>query len=149
MEILPHFWINFFTGNNKLANEKKITNIIYLSKTEHFMKNIEIEQIRIPIDYNDKDSLEEKNNIIYQHLFDVTDYINDKINNNGKVLLLGKESCQDLDIFIIAYLIRYGKLNVNTSISFLKSKRENIFIPKCYFYYCLNKFYEEINKNKF
>jgi len=146
MEILPHFWINYFSNNYKLATEKKITNVINLSKTENFIKNITIEQIRIPIDYNDDHSLEEKNNIIYQHLFDVTDYIHDKLNNNGKVLLLGKEDNQDIDVFIIAYLIRYGKLNVNTSISFLKSKRKDIFIPKCYFYHSLNKFYDEINK---
>ena len=146
MEILPYFWINNFSNNYKLVTEKKITNVINLSKTENFIKNMDIEQIRIPIDYSDDHSLEEKNNIIYQHLFDVTDYIHDKLNNNGKILLLGKEDNQDIDVFIIAYLIRYGKLNVNTSISYLKTKRKDIFIPKCYFYHSLNKFYDEINK---
>ena len=147
MEILPNFWINFFLGNYTLIKEKNITNIIHLSKNENFIKNIDTEQIRIPIDYDDNSSLDQKNNIIYQHLFDVTDYIHDKINNNGRVLLLGSEDRQDIDVFITAYLIRYGKLNINTSISFLKSKKENIFIPKCFFFHSLNKFYHEINKN--
>jgi glucose-1-phosphate cytidylyltransferase len=41
---------------------------------------------------------------------------------------------------------RFGHLNIRDSIIFLKSKKNNIFEPKCLFYPALNKFYYEFNK---
>ena len=80
-------------------------------------------------------------------MFDVTDYIHEKIINNEKVMLLGQFGKQDIDVFVVAYLIRFGKINIQTSISFLKSKKKDIFDPKCLFFFALNKFYNELNKN--
>jgi len=145
MEVLPHFWIGYYKNklNLSIIKEKKIKNIIHISKNESFLKkNINVEEIRIPIDYNDNNSYEEQNNIMYEQLFDITEYIHNKIMGNENILLLGYEFKQDLDTIIIAYYIRYGKLNIRDSIIFLKSKKENIFEPKCLFYFALNKFYE-------
>jgi len=145
MEVLPHFWISYYKNklNLSIIKEKKIKNIIHISKNESFLKkNINVEEIRIPIDYNDNNSYEEQNNIMYEQLFDITEYIHNKITGNQNILLLGYEFKQDLDTIIIAYYIRYGKLNIRDSIIFLKSKKENIFEPKCLFYFALNKFYE-------
>ena len=77
----------------------------------------------------------------------MTDYIHEKIINNEKVMLLGNYNKQDLDVFIVAYLIRLGKFNIQNSILFLKSKKKDIFNPKCLFFFALNKFYNELNKN--
>ena len=147
MEILPHFWIAYYNNKNiKLIKEKNIKNIIHLSKTEDYKKNMNLEEIRIPIDYNDDDSYEFINNSLYQHLFDITEYIHEKILNNENILLMGYENKQDIDTIIVAYYIRYGKLNIHDSILNLKSKKNDIFNPKCLFYFALNKFYNEINK---
>jgi len=146
MEILPHFWVSYYNDNYSIIKEKKIKNVIHLSKNEKFIKKIYLDEIRIPIDYNEDESMEKQNNIIYQYLFDVTDYIHEKIINNQKVMLLGQYNKQDLDVFIVAYLIRFGKLNIQNSILFLKSKKD-IFDPKCLFFFALNKFYNELNKN--
>ena len=146
MEILPHFWIGYYNENFFFIKEKKIKNIIHLSKTEKFIKINNTEEIKIPLDYTDNNSYEEQNNVIYQQLFDVTDYIHDKIINNQKVLLLGYEYKQDIDTIIVAYLIRYAKLNIRDSILFLRTKKENIFSPKCLFYISLNRFYNQLNK---
>lgn len=124
MEILPHFWVSYYNENYIIIKEKKIKNIIHLSKNEKFIKKLDLDEIRIPIDYDEDESLETQNNIIYQHLFDVTDYIHEKIINNEKVMLLGQYNKQDLDVFIVAYLIRFGKLNIQNSILFLKSKKK-------------------------
>jgi hypothetical protein len=146
MEILPHFWIGYYNDDLYFIKEKKIKNIIHLSKKEKFIKILNTEEIVIPIDYNDNDTYEEQNNTMYEHLFDITNYIHDKIINNQKVLLLGYEYKQDIDTIIISYLIRYGKLNIHNSILFLRTKKENIFSPKCLFYLSLNKFYNQLNK---
>ena len=147
MEVLPHFWITYYKENYNIIKEKKIKNIIHLSKYEPFIKKMDLDEIRIPIDYDDEESMEKQNIIIYQHLFDVTDYIHEKIINNEKVMLLGQFGKQDIDVFVVAYLIRFGKINIQTSISFLKSKKKDIFNPKCLFFFALNKFYNELNKN--
>jgi len=147
MEILPHFWIGYYHNKNiKLIKEKNIKNIIHLSKNEDYKKNMNLEEIRINIDYNDDDCYEYINNSLYQHLFDITEYIHEKILNNENILLMGYEDKQDIDSIIVAYFIRYGKLNIHDSIIYLKSKKNNIFYPKCIFYSSLNKFYNEINK---
>ena len=147
MEILPHFWIGYYHNKNiKLIKEKNIKNIIHLSKNEDYKKNMNLEEIRIPIDYSDDDCYEFINNSLYQHLFDITEYIHEKILNNENILLMGYESKQDIDSIIIAYFIRYGKLNIHDSIVYLRTKKNNIFYPKCIFYFSLNKFYNEINK---
>jgi hypothetical protein len=146
MEILPHLWISYYGQNLYFVKEKKIKNIIHLSKKENYLKKIDIEQITINIDYNEKSSYEEMNIVMYQYLFDITEYIHEKLLKNESVLLLSDEFKQDIDTILIAYYIRYGKLTIHDSIIFLRSKKENIFQPKCLFYSSLNKFYYELNK---
>ena len=145
MEVLPHFWINYYNENYIIIKEKKIKNIIHLSKYEPYIKKLNLDEIRIPLDYEEDDTMEKQNITIYQYLYDVTDYIHNKIVNNEKVMLLGKNGKQDIDIFVIAYLIRFAKINIPRAIFFFKSKKKNIFEPKCLFYFALNKFYYEFN----
>ena len=121
MEIIPHFWIGYFKENYNIIKEKKIKNIIHLSKYEPFIKKMDLDEIRIPIDYDDIESTEQQNIVVYQQLFDVTDYIHEKIINNQKIMLLGYSGKQDIDVIVTAYLIRYGKLNLQTAISFYKN----------------------------
>lgn len=144
MEILPHFWIGYFKENYQIVKDKHIKYIIHLSKDEPYIKKKDVEEIRIPIDYNDNYTLEETNNILYQQLFDITDYIHEKIMNNENILLLGYETKQEIDAIIIAYFMRFGKINIQDSIIFLKSKKKDIFNPKCLYYHALNKFYNII-----
>ena len=146
MEILPHLWINYYSKNNNFIKEKKISHIIHLSKYESFIKKNYIEEIRIPIDYNEKDSLEEINNIMYQQLFDITDYIHQRILDNNNILIIGYDNRQDIETILSAYFIKYGKLNVNQAILFLKTKKINIFEQKVIFFHALNRFYYELNK---
>ena len=145
MEILPHFWISYYRKKLLVIKEKKIKTIIHLSKFEKFINKNNIEEICIPLDYTEYQSLEEKNNIIYDYLYDITDYIHKKITKNENILLLGYNNKQDIETIIVAYFIKFGKLNIHDSIVFLKSKKENIFQPKCLFYYALNRFYNKIN----
>lgn len=143
MEILPHFWISDNVKNKNFILKKKIKVIIILSKNKNFIKNFNEEQIRIPLEkFCDKDT---RNNIIYQHLFDVTSYINDKINNNNKVLLVGNEYDSDIiNFFILAYISRYGKLRPNYSYLFLLSKKNNVNSDFKNYYHILNKFYNQL-----
>jgi hypothetical protein len=147
MEILPHFWITYNKENLHIIKEKKIKNIIHLSKKESFIGLDKLNEIKICIDYNYEQTYEEINTIMYQYLFDITEYIHDKIINNESILLIGLFDKQDVDVIIVAYYIRYGNMTIQDSIRFLKTKKDDIFNPKCLFYSSLNKFYYELNKN--
>ena len=83
---------------------------------------------------------------MFQQLSDITEYIHDKITNNEKLLLIGYHHKQDLDSIIVAYLLKYAKLSIHDAILFLKSKKADIFSPKCLFYFALNKFYNNLEK---
>ena len=146
MEILPHFWITYYCENFSFIKRKKIKNIIHLSKSHPFLKRDDTEEIRIPIDYKEEDSYEEQNLVMYQYLYDITDYIHEKIINNENILLIGDLFKQDIETIIVAYFIRFGKLNIHDSILFLRTKKSNIFEPKCLFFFALNKFYLEFQK---
>lgn len=143
MEILPYLFISYYDDINliNLIKNNKIKNIIHLSSKHDFFNKKKCEEIRVDIEYNEYDDLEIKNNIMYRCLFNITDYIHEKIINTEKVLLVGNSNKQDLDTIIVAYLIRFGKLTIYDSIQFFKTKKEYIFDPKCIFFGALSKFY--------
>jgi len=143
MEILPHFWISDKIKNSHFLKTKNIKAIIFLSKTLKYYKNIDVEQIRIPLELSDNNKND--NVIIYQHLYDVTNYIFEKIYNNKNLLIIGNEKDESmLYLIIICYYIRYGKLDIKNSLLFLETK-----LKMKYFNYnnALFKFYNQINKN--
>jgi len=147
MEILPHFWISDINKNLNFLKNKKINLIIFLSKNNKFIKYYNDEQIRIPID--NLDNYDDKNTIVYQHLFDVVDCIHENINNNKNILLIGHENDEQiLDTFILSYFIKYGKTNIEFAIYFLKSKKKNCLKPIFYYEDCLLKYYKEIKNLK-
>ena len=148
MEILPHFWISNNLKNINFINRKNIKVIIILSKFKKFLKNFNEEQIRIPLE--NFINIDSRNNIVYQHLFDVSSFINQKINENKKILLVGNEYDPNIiNIFILSYVIRYGKLKPEYAYFFLKSKLNNIDEPLNISYPILYKFYNYLNNNKY
>lgn len=143
MELLPHLWISQNSKSKEYIESKKIKSIVLLSKTTKFIKNSMIEQIRVPLEITDNNKND--NIIIYEHLYDVTYFIFDKIVNNKNVLIIGHEDDSSiLSIFMLAYFIRYGKLDIKHSLEFLNSKM----IMYCFNYNdALFKFYNDIKKH--
>jgi len=146
MEILPNLWIGYYDDIDiiQVIKNNKIKSIVHLSNKHDFFKKKDCDEIRADIDYTQEDSLEIKNNIVYRCLFHVTDYIHENIINTDKVLLIGESNRQDLDVMVIAYLVRFGKLTIYDSIQFFKTKKDTLFEPKCNFFGSLNKFYNHL-----
>ena len=142
MEIIPHFWVHQTPKNKSFISSKKIKSVIFLSKKTIFYKNLDIEQIRIPLEKTDNNKND--NIIIYQHLYDVSYFIFEKIINNKNILVIGNENDSSIMyIFILAYYIRYGKLDIKNSLNFLNSK---IIIDSFNYHDALFKFYKEVRK---
>ena len=142
MEILPHFWVSETNKHINFIKAKNIKSIIFLSKYSNFYKHIDIEQIRIPFEATNDNKND--NIIAYQHLYDTTNFIFEKIYNNKNILIIGNEKdCSYLYLIILCYYIRYGKLDIKNSLLFLETK-----IKMKYFHYhdALFKFYSVNNK---
>ena len=143
MEILPHFWISEKPKNIDFLKIKNIKSVIFLSKYVKYYKNLDVEQIRITIEISNNNKLDNINN--FEYLYDVTQFIFEKIYNNKNILLIGNEKDSSiLYLFILCYYIRYGKLDIKNSLLFLETK-----IKMKYFNFneALFKFYNQINKN--
>jgi hypothetical protein len=147
MEIIPHLWIADFENydDKRFLKDKKITTIINLSKYKNFSNTnakMSIDEIRIPIEYDEEtDSSEKINMILYEYLFDITEYIHERVINMKNILLVGYSSKEDINTIICAYFIRYAKIDVKEAIKYVKSKIENSYLNKILFYPALNKFY--------
>ena len=90
---------------------------------------------------NMKNDNENDNVQIYQHLYDTTHFIYEKMITNKNIFLIGnEEDFSILYLFIVAYLIRYGKLSMQHSLQFLNSK---IFIQSFRYHNALFQFYNE------
>ena len=149
MEIIPHFWVADFENYDNISflKEKKIKCIINISKYKNFSTSNakqSIDEIRIPIDYEENDNQNLINSMLYDHLFDITEYIHDKVINSKNILLVGYSTKEDIDAIITAYFIRYAKVDVKEALKYVKSKRENAFLYNILFYPALNKFYEAV-----
>ena len=84
MEVLPHLWISDKPKQLQFLKMKNIKSIIYLSKYAKLIKNINTEQIQIGIHITDNNKSDNIN--AFQHLYDVTNFIFEKIYNNIKLL---------------------------------------------------------------
>jgi len=143
MEVLPHLWISDKPKQLQFLKMKNIKSIVYLSKYAKLIKNIDTEQIQIGIHITDNNKSDNIN--AFQHLYDVTNFIFEKIYNNKNILIIGNEKDESvLYLFILSYYIRYGKLDIKNSLLFLETK---IKMKYFHFHDALFKFYNQINKN--
>lgn len=83
MEVLPHFWVSQTPKSIDFISSKKIKSILFLSKYKEFYKNTSIEQLRIPLQVTDDN--ENDNVQIYQHLYDTTHFIYEKMITNKNI----------------------------------------------------------------
>ena len=107
IEILPNLWI----GNNELLKYKDKLNIDYIincSKDLHFLGKYN--QYKMDM----KNNLEKYEIIkMYEYLNETSEFINKKLLANNSVLVLCETSNQKSASIIAAYIMKYGKINLN------------------------------------
>lgn len=147
-EILSGLWIcNKDDINKKFLNDKNITLIINCSKEINVNNNYNIEEIKIPlVHYNENNSIDKLNFIFYDYIFDTIEFIhNNKLNKN--ILIYSSYNNQRAISVLIAYIINYSQIVPLEVILFIKSKCNNILIPKPVYLSSFEKIYEK-TKNK-
>ena len=123
IEILPNLWI----GNNELLKYKDKLNIDYIincSKDLHFLGKYSQYKMEM------KNNLEKYEIIkMYEYLNETSEFIYKKLLENKSVLVLCETSNQKSASIIAAYIIKYGKINLNNTIHSIRTKHNTAFYP--------------------
>ncbi len=151
MEVYPHLYTSTYDvyKEQNIIKNKKIKIIIHVSKTKKFVAKDDIEEIRLPIQFNDDDfDFEHINLELYNYIHDIIEYIYTKLKENKNILLLGFGHKQEVDVLVAAFYMKYGKVTPQLAIYYLKTKKNNIFLPECYYEKCLEHYYQHLlNEN--
>lgn len=150
-EVYPHLFTSTYENYKDLniIKNKKIKLIIHVSKNKKFVGTDKIEEIRLPIEFDeDNFDFEHINLELYNYIPDMIEYIYKNLKNNRNVLLLGYSHKQEVDILVCGFYMRYGNVTPQLSIYYLKSKKQNIFLPECYYESCLEHYYRYIGRGK-
>jgi len=142
-EIIPGLWL----GNKNICVHKQffkdnnIEIVINCSKDIPFIE-LDVEKVRLKIN----DDLE-KDEIInmYQNLDYITDYINKNLLLCKNILVHCYAGKQRSATVIVAYLMRYGKMNLYKTMELIKSKKKDVFTPTCNFIEALKLYNKDIN----
>ncbi len=149
MEVYPHLYTSTYDVYKELniIKNKKIKIIIHVSKSKKFVAKDVIEEIRLPIEFNDDDfDFEHINLELYNYIHDIIEFIYTKLKENKNVLLLGFKHKQEVDVLVAAFYIKYGKVTPQLAIYYLRTKKTNIFLPECYYDKCLDYYYQHVSK---
>ena len=129
---------NIFIGNCLSLKEdvfmKNIDVIINCTKNIPFPKNFDGPKIRVPID----DNIILKNFDILKH----TQHLNEiekNISKNKNILIHCHSGSQRSATYLLIYLVKIKKIDVNTAINIIKEKRPICFFPINNFSHILKK----------
>ena len=146
IEIIPDLWLsdnksiyenidNYSNLNFTQLNCSKDLSFLYKSKQ-----------------YNDKTTRLnlEKYELIkfYKYLHSSVKFIYENIKQGNCVLVHCVDGIQYSPTIVAAYLIKYGKISLDSSINIIKSKSNIAFQNKLDFIYPLKKFEDDLNFNK-
>jgi hypothetical protein len=146
MEVYPNFYIANYENyvEENVIKSKKIKVVIHVGKRKKFIGKEKLEEIRVPIEFNEDDyDLLQINLDLYNYMHDTIEYIHEHLKNNRPVLLLGYGYKQEVDVMVCSFYMRYGKVPPKLAMYYLKTKKKNVFLPECLYEYCLEKYYEE------
>jgi len=143
-QILSNLWLgDIRIAKNKLFfNENNINIVINCSKDIPFYSNY-TENIRISVD----DSLEDKDiNLLYEYIPKAVEYINNNIIESKNILVHCYAGKQRSASIVVAYLMKYGNMNLKDSILAICSKREIAFTPGINFKKTLIKYEKSLKE---
>lgn len=145
-EIITGLWIgNTNDYNSNFIQNKNITSVITNLKQKN-IKNIEFIYLPLNINYNklNNEYINNLNGLFIDYIYDIIEYIHNKIINFKNVLICCKTCEQISPAIITIYLIKFGKIEPNKCIKYIKSKCGRAFPDEKSFFE--NAFYKLYNK---
>lgn len=136
-EVIPNLWLGNVQDSLDSVFISNIDIVINCTKDLKFLDESK-KCIRIPIEDNLED-IEIQN--LYSYLSKITEYIHNNLRQGRRVFVHCFAGKQRSASVVIAYIMRYYKLDLNKAIELVKSKRMIIFTPQCNFERALIEFY--------
>ena len=128
-EILPRLWLGSDkTLNNDFLKTHNIKFIINCSK-DIPDNSLNIETIRVNVDDKPNISHAIDNKIMLESLPSLVHYIHKFINNNKNVLVHCKAGKQRSACVVCAYIIKYGEVDIDKAVYYIRTKRPIAFTP--------------------
>ena len=142
-EIIPNLWVGSLLSlsNTDFKSTIKINTIINTEKDLHYLgKHKEYNE---PLQKNFKVF---EINKLDEYLDECTNFININLNNNNTIFVVCNNGIQKSPTIILSYLIRYGKLSIESGLKCIRTKNTDVFFPTIEFIFSLKRFYEKYNK---
>lgn len=137
-EILP----DFFIGTNYTLSDPRFNKLCKANIIINAEKDIN-EFTNIHQKYNNIEIVEKLKQYeidkFVEYINKITIVINNALNNEKIVLIYCKNGVQISPTIAVAYLIKYGKFNIEEAINIMYSKVSNIFIPNIKYLEILKK----------
>ena len=141
-QILPGLWIGDIHSatNIQFLKSRGITYIlncsqntkIPITKTIHYPKEVSYRICRN----------------LHHDIDWIIDSIEKKLINNNNILIFCESNLHNSPTVALIYMLKYGKLDLNTAFMFIKSKNNTIFKPECKHLDFIRFFYKKINRGK-
>lgn len=131
-EIIPNLWISNLQVANDLINisSKNIQVIINCSR-DYSTCNVKY-NYRVPVSAA-AGEYSKQCEILYNYIPETVDYIYNKIMNRMKVLVCCPTGKQQSATLVVAYIMKYGQVNIPVATKFITSKCKGVFQPEMIF----------------
>ena len=144
--IIPGLWLgdsqdalSFF-----LLKEKQIDIIINCTPDDPFIAgDTEIIKKRIPIN-DDTKHYYQINEKLYTYLDAITSFIFSQLNLGKKIFIYCHSGRQTAPAIVSAYFMRYGKVDKQQAINYVRMKRPKAFRPAINFNHALEKYEKQL-----
>lgn len=146
-EIIPDLWI----GDYKSVSNQNFIKRVGIKFIVNCSKDIEenkfgIENIRINVDDKPSVSHDIDNNIIFNALDSTVEYIHKCLLTNKPVLVHCRAGKQRSATIVGAYLMKYGEVDIDKAVYYIRTKRPIAFEPMVNFLPALKKYVSIISK---
>ena len=140
-EIIPNLWIG---DHNSCCNKDFIenNNIRFIINCSNDIEEnkFNIENIRINVDDKPSVSHNVDNEIMFNSLDSTVEYIHKCLFTNKNVLVHCKAGKQRSATIVAAYLIKYGEIDIDKAVYYIRTERPVAFEPMINFLPALKKY---------
>ena len=137
VEIIPDLWL----GNDQSALNTQDDNFLYINCSNDLSFLGRAQQYNIEI----KNNLEKYEILkMYQYLNETVEFIYKNLINLKPVLVHCETGTQKSATVVAAYLIKYGKINIEQAVKLIKTKKIDCFTPDIDYFFSLEKYYKNL-----
>jgi hypothetical protein len=147
IEVLPYLHYLYYEEekSDKFLKRNRIKCIIHLTSKNREFSSSEFEEVTISLHKNIQHDGEDAVNVeLYSYLYDIIEFIYQKVSHHQHVCIMGYKNKQDIDALCMAYFIRFANVNYHEAHHYVLSKKLEHYYEKSYYYGALKKYAQQL-----